>query len=142
MKYIGKKGLADKVLFLGFVDRWNLKDKIIKARLCVIPYRNTPITRITLPHKVFEYMAYGKAIIYPDFPGFAEVLGTDNPGKFTSGDNNNLIETLENFLYDDSLREQVGKHNRNLLDNISFENELSKMLGLYESLLAKMDETK
>ncbi len=142
MKYIGKKGLADKVLFLGFVDRWNLKDKIIKARLCVIPYRNTPITRITLPHKVFEYMAYGKAIIYPDFPGFAEVLGTDNPGKFTSGDNNNLIETLENFLYDDSLREQVGKHNRNLLDNISFENELSKMLGLYESLLAKMDGTK
>ena len=135
MEYIRHKDLTDRVQFLGFIDRRDLKEMIIKAKFCVIPYKETPITRITLPHKVFEYMAYGKAIIHPDFPGFAEVLGSDNPGKYLSGNSKNLIETLETFLDDSNLRKKVGKHNRNLLDNISFENELSKMLGLYENVL-------
>jgi glycosyltransferase involved in cell wall biosynthesis len=136
MKYVEQRGLTDRVRFLGFVDRWDIKDSIIKAKLCAIPYRDTPITRITLPHKVFEYMAYGKAIIYPDFPGFAEVLESDNSGKYVSGDRNDLVETLKKFLSNDKLREKVGKHNKDLLKRISFETELSKMISLYERLLS------
>jgi glycosyltransferase involved in cell wall biosynthesis len=135
MKYVEQRGLTDRVRFLGFVDRWDIKDSIIKAKLCAIPYRDTPITRITLPHKVFEYMAYGKAIIHPDFPGFAEVLESDNPGKYISGDRNTLVKILKKFLSDDKLREKVGKHNKDLLKRISFETELSKMISLYERLL-------
>jgi glycosyltransferase involved in cell wall biosynthesis len=136
MKYVEQRGLTDRVRFLGFVDRWDIKDSIIKAKLCAIPYRDTPITRITLPHKVFEYMAYGKAIIHPDFPGFAEVLESDNPGKYISGDRNTLVKILKKFLSDDKLREKVGKHNKDLLKRISFETELSKMISLYERLLS------
>ena len=135
VKYVEQRGLTDRVRFLGFVDRWDIKDSIIKAKLCAIPYRDTPITRITLPHKVFEYMAYGKAIIHPDFPGFAEVLESDNPGKYISGDRNTLVKILKKFLSDDKLREKVGKHNKDLLKRISFETELSKMISLYERLL-------
>lgn len=138
MEYIRHKDLTDRVQFLGFIDRWDLKEMIIKAKFCVIPYKETPITRITLPHKVFEYMAYGKAIIHPDFPGFAEVLGSDNPGKYISGDRNNLVKILEKFLCDDKLQKKVGKHNKNLLSNISFEIELSKMISLYERLLNRI----
>lgn len=136
-KYVRLKNLDNKVEFLGFLDRWHLKNKIIKARLCVIPYRNTPITSITLPHKLFEYMAYGKAIIHPDFPGFAEVLGDDNPGKYNSSDALSLRETLEHFLQDDQLRERTALRNRQLLNHISFENELLKMIKLYHYVLGE-----
>jgi len=134
-QYIGEKGIAGRVKFLGFVDRWNLWDMIYSAKLCVIPYKSTPITRVTLPHKVFEYMAYGKVIIHPDFPGFAEVLGLDNPGRYLSGDRQSLVETIKKFLEDDELSESVGRQNRHLIKMISFEAEVAKMLELYEKIL-------
>jgi glycosyltransferase involved in cell wall biosynthesis len=136
-KFIEERGMKDRVIFLGFLDRWDLRERIRRAMFCTIPYRNTLITSITLPHKVFEYMAYGKAIVHPDFPGFEEVLGSENTGKFHSGNRQSLVASIKAFIADKGLRDTTGMMNRHLLSAITFEKELGKMTGLYENLLGR-----
>src|SRR4030042_6668515 len=43
MEYVRRKDLTDRVQFLGFIDRRDIKEMIIKAKFCVIPYKETPI---------------------------------------------------------------------------------------------------
>jgi glycosyltransferase involved in cell wall biosynthesis len=134
-QFVKLRGVGDKVFFLGFLDRWDLRERISRARMCVIPYRDTPITSITLPHKLFEYMAYGKAIIHPRFPGFAEVLGQDDPAGYRSGDREDMKRVIRILLADNTLREAVGRRNKELLDKISFDRELQHMVDLYQHVM-------
>jgi glycosyltransferase involved in cell wall biosynthesis len=134
-KYINNKKVHESVKLLGHVRKNDVVDLIARAKLTAIPYERNSLTEIALPNKLFEYMALGKPIVYPDLPGFREVLGDDNGGKYNPDDKKDLSMIVEKMLNSKKLRESVGEKNRELLGKTTFESEFSKLLALYRQIL-------
>lgn len=134
-KYITDNNLSDSIKLLGHINKNEIIGLIEKAKMTVIPYERNSLTEIALPNKLFEYMALGKPVVYPDFPGFREVLGLDNEGKYIPDDKDDLKRVVLKFLSEERLRISVGGKNKNLLKNITFEKEFSNLLNLYNKIL-------
>jgi glycosyltransferase involved in cell wall biosynthesis len=136
-RHAARRGLQNSVIFTGHISRNEVIAYVKKAKVTVIPYEQNPLTEIALPNKLFEYMAYGKPIVYPDFPGFREVLGGENDGKYRPGDGHDLNRVVRALLSDAGLRKRTGENNRRKFDRISFQAEFEKLSGLYERILMR-----
>jgi glycosyltransferase involved in cell wall biosynthesis len=134
-RYIISKDLSASVKLLGYVQKDRIGSYIEGSKITVIPYERNSLTEIALPNKLFEYMSFGKPVVYPDLPGFREVLGNGNEGKYKPGDKDDLERVIENMLTNESLRKSVGDKNKILLKEITFEKEFSKLVDLYNKIL-------
>jgi glycosyltransferase involved in cell wall biosynthesis len=130
-------GLEDAVCFLGHIPKEKNLEMIQKACLTIIPYETNPLTKIALPNKLFEYMALGKPVVYPDLPGFREVLGKDNEGRYRPDDRKDMAGVVLKLLSDEGVRKSLGRKNRELVKEMTFENEMSNLLDLYKTILKK-----
>lgn len=85
-----KRIKENNVVFHGFVQQQNLPDYLNALDVCLLPNqkkvfaygadsnnKEKNISLFTSPLKMFEYMAYGKAIIASDLPVLKEVLTDD-----------------------------------------------------------------
>jgi glycosyltransferase involved in cell wall biosynthesis len=137
-RYATDRHLRDAVIFTGHISRNEVISYVKKATLTVIPYEQNILTEIALPNKLFEYMAYAKPIVYPDFSGFREVLGDGNAGRYGPGDRTDCRRVVQALLNDPQLRKQTGENNKQKLGTISFENEFAKLLDMYRLILVRM----
>jgi glycosyltransferase involved in cell wall biosynthesis len=135
--YAEAHSLTDRVRFLGYKPPEEMPDIIRHARLCVIPYASTPLTDLALPKKLFEFMVLGRAILYPDLPGFDEILGKDNPGRYHAGDPEDMKRTLKQLLFDHQVRERAEKMNYERFEAVSYEHEMEKLMAVYEKMCAR-----
>ncbi|MBI4685918.1 MAG: glycosyltransferase family 4 protein [Nitrospirae bacterium] len=126
-----KKGVADKVQFLGHIPRAQLIELIRRSKLCLIPFRKNLITAFAVPNKLFEYMALGKAFVYPDLGGFREVLGEGNAGEYPAGSVSSMKDAIRRLITDDRMRSLQGSRNRELFSRLTFEGEFSQLWNLY-----------
>lgn len=69
--------LQDYVKFFGIIDYINLPKYIAGMDVCLIPFKKTPITDISLPNKFFEYSACGKPILSTPIPDVMKI-GAEN----------------------------------------------------------------
>jgi glycosyltransferase involved in cell wall biosynthesis len=120
----------------GYVAPEAIPNYLKNARLCIIPYLDTMLTRASTPTKLFEYLTYGKVVVCPDFPGFTEILGTDNPGLYRSEVPDDILRVIGNMLRDSELRTNTESMNRTLSLNYTFDKELMKILALYGEVCA------
>jgi len=134
-EYANVKGVKKAVDFLGHISREELYRLISGAKLCIMPFKKTRHMDTVLPNKLFEYMALAKPVIYPDLPGFREVLGINHEGKYKPDNKDDMKRVVENMLSNERLRKSAGKKNRELLKEITFEKEMQKLLGLYHLIL-------
>jgi len=87
IRYWKKRIKFDNVFFYGFVSRSNLPSYYESLDVCLLPNQDrvfgsgsgrikkpVNIGSFTSPLKLFEYMAYGKAIVASDLPVLREVL--------------------------------------------------------------------
>jgi glycosyltransferase involved in cell wall biosynthesis len=138
-KYVARRGAGELVVFLGHVPRQELYRHIRRAKLCVMPFRKNRQLDVAVPNKLFEYMACGKAFVYPDLPGFREVMGTENRGRYIPGSREDLKKTITKLLNDDTMRSITGAANRAILNDITFAHEFSKLWELYGTVAKKQD---
>jgi len=136
-RYVEEKKAGHMVDFLGHIGREQLYQLTREARLCVMPFRKTRQLSVAVPNKLFEYMALQKAFVYPDLPGFREILGDDNAGKYVPGDSSDMEKKILSLLTDDALRQGLGLHHKALLQHFTFEKESARLLNLYQSLLSR-----
>lgn len=122
------------VTFLGYIAPQNIPEYVKYAKLCVIPYLDTILTRISLPTKLFEFISMGKTIVYPAFPGFTEILGTENPGMYRSDVPGDMIRTIDNLLSDNTLNKRTEYLNKKLSAIFSYNKEIQKILNLYTEI--------
>ena len=137
-EYANAKGVKEAVDFLGHIGREELYRLITGAKLCIMPFKKTRHMDTVLPNKLFEYMALAKPVIYPDLPGFREVLGINHEGKYKPDNKDDMKRIVENMLLNEKFRKSAGKKNRELLKEITFEKEMQKMLGLYHLILKQV----
>ena len=132
---ISDKKLDGSVSLLGHIPKDEIVNLIERAKMTVIPYERNSLTEISLPTKLFDYIALGKPVVYPDLPGFREVMGVNNEGKYEPGDKEDLLRVIQNILSDGEKRKLLGKKNKQLLENITFKKEFSRLLDLYNTIL-------
>jgi len=58
--------LENDVVFTGWSSRDVMWGYIRKASVCIVPQPSHPFTDNTIPHKLFEYMLYGKPVVVSD----------------------------------------------------------------------------
>jgi glycosyltransferase involved in cell wall biosynthesis len=120
----------------GYVAPEAIPAYLKSARLCIIPYLDTMLTRVSTPTKLFEYLTYGKVVVCPDFPGFTEIIGTGNPGLYRSAVPGDILHVIGHMLRDSKLRTKTESMNRTLSSNYTFDKEMMKILTLYGEVCA------
>ncbi|MCK4511162.1 glycosyltransferase family 4 protein, partial [bacterium] len=105
-------GVADRVEFLGSVDRARVQDLMRKSRVLVLPHSND----YGSPMKLFEYLASGRASVFPDLPVVREVITHEEHALlFRPGDHLELAQCLRRLLADRELRVRLGTRGRALV---------------------------
>jgi glycosyltransferase involved in cell wall biosynthesis len=114
MQLVKKFGLERNVVFLSFVSHEHMPNFIRDAYITVGPLRQSPINHYTIPTKLLEYFACGKAtvsvkvsrdVLIDGFNGF--IIEKVSPES--------VAEKLRILIEDEQLAETLGKNGRQLV---------------------------
>jgi len=105
-------GVADRVVFTGWVSFNHVPGYVAASTLCLIPHLKSEHTETTVPNKIFDYMAFGKPVVVSDCAPLARIIRDANCGKvFRSGDATDLSDKVLELLADPQ-REAMGESGR------------------------------
>lgn len=104
--------VADRMEFLGPLDRTRVQNLMRKSRVLVLPHSND----YGSPMKLFEYLASGRPSVLPDLPVVREVVRHEEHALlFRPGDYLELAQCLRRLLGDRELRLRLGARGRALV---------------------------
>ena len=127
--------LEKNIIFKGHVDYHQAMQLLKSSTLAIIPYIDNPLTRVSLPTKLFEYIKLSKTVICPNLPGFTEVLGFDNPGLYNINDKLGIYNIIQAFFDDKKLIKKTELLNLEIADRFTLEKEIIKIADLYDKIL-------
>ena len=108
---IKKLKMKEAVEMKGFLKHDEVIKYIFNSKICIIPYLETPLTKVSTPTKLFEYILMDKAVVCPNFGGLSEILGSENEGLYKKGNNIDMIRVTSNLLKNSKLRKNLEKQN-------------------------------
>lgn len=92
---IKDKGIGKYVLWVGWVNHYELFDYIKSCKVGIIPHFATDHVNTTIPNKIFDYMGCGLPIITSDAIPLKRVLDEEQCGiTFRSGDTMDLVKAV------------------------------------------------
>ena len=75
-------GLANRVMFTGFLPFDELPDLVCAADVAINPMLKSLVSDCALPHKVLQYMASGIPVVSTNLEGLRATLGDDSGVTF------------------------------------------------------------
>jgi glycosyltransferase involved in cell wall biosynthesis len=90
-----KKGLEDKVHYLGPRGLEVLVREIENCDVGIVPNQRNAFTEINTPTRIFEYLALGKPVIAPRTPGIQDYFSRESLVFFESGNAGDLAQKIE-----------------------------------------------
>lgn len=122
--------------FHGYIKRSNLPEQISRLDICLLPNQRkvilgggADIGKYTSPLKMFEYMAYGKAIIASDIPVLREVLDETNSILVDPDDIDGWCNAISELM-DKKRRDQLGsKAYQDYLNHYTVIKRIGKILN-------------
>jgi len=138
-EWLDEHGLTDQVKVVGFVSHDQLGTYLEQASVGVVPYQNVSQYFWALPTKLFEYMACAVPSVVSDLPGAHDVVAQSACGLLVEpGNAEALAQGLVTLLSDPELARTMGEAGRKaVLEKYNWESEKTKLLALYERLLAR-----
>lgn len=92
---VRKKGLEDKVHYLGPRSLESLVREIENCDVGIVPNQRNAFTEINTPTRIFEYLALGKPVIAPRTPGIQDYFSPESLVFFESGNAGDLAQRIE-----------------------------------------------
>lgn len=135
------EGLAN-VRFLGRVAGADMPDLYALADVLMLHLRDDPLFAITIPHKIFAYLASGKPVLAAVHGDAADVVLKANAGLVCSpGDPDALAQTAKTFYtMTPGLRAQMGKNARAAACSLYTKTALVKQVAaMMEGVLRSLD---
>ena len=123
------------IVFKGHLLHQQAMQILSSSTLAIIPYQDTPLARVSLPTKLFEYIKLSKVVICPNLPGFTEVLGPDNPGLYDINNKLGVYNTIQTFFDDKMLVEKTKLLNSEIAKQFTLEKEIRKITDFYRQIL-------
>nr|MBP8992765.1 glycosyltransferase [Bacteroidales bacterium] len=115
------------------LDRDGVNELLKKVRLGMVILEATPSYIVSLPIKMFEYMAAGLPVIASDFPLWKSIIEESKCGVCVDQTNSKLIkETLLSLINDTDKLAKFGNNGRKAVElNYNWNNEVQKLYNLY-----------
>jgi glycosyltransferase involved in cell wall biosynthesis len=126
-------GIAERVTFLGHLDRGSLAERYRRASIFVLP-----AIRDAMPNAALEAMASGLAVIAT--PGGAADLIRDNGFVIAPGDPSSIRHAVGRYLADPRLLAAHQERSRALAQSMSWQTVAESFLELYEVLADRCAE--
>jgi glycosyltransferase involved in cell wall biosynthesis len=95
-----RKGLSDRVHYLGHRKLEDLVTAINECDIGVIPNQRNAFTEINTPTRIFEYLAVGRPVIAPRTSGIEDYFNPESLLFFEPGDAADLARRIEEVALD------------------------------------------
>jgi len=129
-----KYRLNKKVYFHNLIDPSKLMETLAQYDIGLTPYLINKHTSVTVPGKLFEYMAIGLPILSSPRMSVTKIIDKHNCGLYYETFAPEEIANKISILFDQNVRENLGKAGINSIENIYNENT---SLRLLKSVLAR-----
>jgi glycosyltransferase involved in cell wall biosynthesis len=127
-------GIADRVLFKGWINFENIPAWIKNSRVCVIPHVKNEHTESTMPNKIYDYMYFGKPVAVSDIKPLVRIVTEARAGLvFKSGDYRDLGEELIKLLSGSSAGVAYGQGKELIETKYNWGVDSAKLVGLIAS---------
>lgn len=127
------------VIFEGWVSRDGVADILANARAGLVVLKPVEHEMLTLPIKLFEYMAAGVPVIASDFPLWREIIDDAGCGVLVDPDKPEEIAAAMRWMLenpDDA--EAMGRRGRAaVLAQFNWEQEAESLIETYETILGR-----
>lgn len=107
-----RAGVANTVLFTGFLPMEQAWGYIRAADVCVSYIRPHPILDVGTPTKVLEYLAWNRPVVANDHPDQVQVLQASGAGIAVQSSPKPFAEAIERLLSDRALAEGMAQRGR------------------------------
>lgn len=123
----------NNVDFYGFINRIQVNELLERIRLGFVILEATPSYIVSLPVKMFEYMAAGIPIIASDFPLWREIITEANCGVCVDQTNpNDIRDKIKSIIDNIDLLKEFGKNGRKFVEEkCNWEIEKVKLIEFY-----------
>jgi len=126
-----KLRVDDCIVFTGWKPKNEAHAYISACDVCLLPYRKTFNTNIGSPHKLFEYLIFGKPVVMTSLSSCVKLLG-DATFVWNPPTAKRLAQILDRLQKDTNLRRTVGEAGKDLvMQKYLWEFEAKKLLDVY-----------
>jgi len=123
-----KLKISKNVIFTGWVPFEKLVKSLPNFLLGVVPSKHHLMNELTIPRKIFEFMAAGIPVIASDLSAIREVVKNDRTGLlFDPDDQESLSEAILRVMCNSVLYNRIQKNGRRISEKYGIENEVVKI---------------
>jgi glycosyltransferase involved in cell wall biosynthesis len=128
-----ENGVDQMVWFAGWKSLSEMNKLMGKADICMIPHTKSDHTDSTLPHKLFQYMYTGKAIVASDCNPIKRIINDCKSGMiYKWNDTDELSETLTMLSVNVELLKTMGNSGRDaVMKHYLWEFDASRLKAIY-----------
>jgi glycosyltransferase involved in cell wall biosynthesis len=124
-------GVAQNVVFTGFVSYQNIPAYICAAEICVACFADNFVTNSKSPLKVVEYLACGRAVIASRVAEVEKMVKASGV-LVEPGDYHDLADNILKLMQDKKKRYQLSKKARARAEYYSWDRTIDKLLTAYK----------
>ncbi|SEP29151.1 Glycosyltransferase involved in cell wall bisynthesis [Halogranum amylolyticum] len=131
-----ESGVADNITFTGWVDFAKVPSYIDASDVCFVLHTENPHTSTTIPHKLFQYMAFEKPVVVTDVGPLGRIVReTDSGSVVDDGDSAAMATAVIDLATNEDRTREIGRNARQAVDErYNWANEGESLRGVYESL--------
>jgi glycosyltransferase involved in cell wall biosynthesis len=130
-----KEGVADKIVFFGWLPFSEMNQLMGKADVCLIPHSKSAHTDSTVPHKLFQYMFSRKAIVASDCLPIKRIVEESGCGLvYPFNDHKKMTEVITSLSVNPfSIKEMGDKGYQAVIKNYLWSFDAERLLSVYEN---------
>lgn len=129
-------GVQDSVEILGMLP-WDANfERTARMHVGCVFYEDNPNNRVTLPNRLFEYMACGVAILGHDFPEIIRIVREYDCGEIVdSADPESIADGAVKLLRDRERLAEMGEVGRRAIDGeLGYHREVQRMSDFFQRI--------
>jgi len=131
--------VRDKVYLTGWLPFKTAMSYIARSDICLLPHDRTRLTDRGLPHKVTQYMYFGKPVISNSLKPIVRLFG--EAVVVYEGSSIDLANAVRKVYFDRELRAVLAQKGKELiLTKYNWDSEKQKLLTLYERLSSDLNK--
>ena len=135
---VKKLNLQNQVILVNKVPLEKVKSYIIISDVGLIPHKKSPHTDTTIPHKLFQYMLFGKPIIVSNCLPLQRIVRETGSGLvFEYDDHINLSKKILKMYNSKERRIKMGGNGKIAIEQGKYQWKYSsrELINIYENIL-------
>ncbi len=135
VKLCNRLNIDRNVTFTGWVPFEEAMDYIKSSDVCAIPYHRTRQTNKSFPHKLGQYMCFGKPVLVSDVDSLKRIVHESKCGiVFEASNPRDLAEKLVEAAEQASLKEMGVNAKTAAETELNWSRTSERLCGLYDEL--------